>query len=325
MNPLISIVVPVYNVQHYLAETINSVLQQTYSNWELILVDDGSTDQSAKIGQEFALKDDRISYYYKPNGGQASARNVGIKKSNGEWVSFLDADDLILPEKLADQLADIKNHAPDFLYGLGYYYYPEREEKLVPYNWVSGEKTGYDFFKILYHSCAVNTNTVLVKRKLFDEVGYFNEDAVFRGTEDWELWLRIAKHVAKVYGSPKRNVYYRIHDGGIHLQSIRMKKGKLAIYALYDKDKNVPRLMRLREYRYNYRELLNLLWKENKPDELRTVFKEFTKKDKYGLGTFKQRILIQLLPLSVFMKVSNKITYRIAYRLEHLTYKLFLK
>lgn len=325
MNPLISIVVPIYNTEAYLAETIESVIHQLYTNWELLLIDDGSTDSSAKICQKYTQKDLRIQYHFKANSGQAAARNLGINLSKGEFVGFLDSDDLWTPEKLSQQLEEIQKFSPDFMYGLGYFYHPEKNQPLEKYDWITGEIIGKDFFQLLYHSCAVNTNTVLVKKSLFEKVGLFNEDQEMRGTEDWDLWLRIAQSVEKIYGSPSRNVYYRIHPGGIHLQHVRMFKGKAKIYAQYDSDPTIPRLRKLRQYRYVYRELMNFLWIKNRTDELKLAFNEFKKKDRFGVGTLKQRLLIRLLPMKGFMWISQKILYRISYRLEQITYWLFLK
>ena len=96
---MISVVVPVYNKQNSIKRCIESVLKQSYINWELLLIDDGSTDNSAKIIQPY-LKDDRIHYYHKENGGVSSARNMGIRKAKGEWIIFLDSDDYFLPNAL---------------------------------------------------------------------------------------------------------------------------------------------------------------------------------------------------------------------------------
>lgn len=325
MSPFISIIVPIYNTEKFLEETIESVLNQSYSNWELLLIDDGSTDKSAEICKKYVTQDERIFYFHKQNGGQASARNLGIKKSKGEWIGFLDSDDLWLPSKLTDQIEDVKRNNPDFIYGLGYYYYPERQEPLEPYDWISGERSGQQFFDILFHSCAVNTNTVLFKRALIDQVGYFDEDDIVRGTEDWDLWMRIALHVNKIYGSPKRNVFYRIHDQGIHLQNVRMLRGKIAIYEQYDNHSKVSRLTRIRQYRYVFRELINYLAEENRLDEIPSEFKRFKQKDPAGAGTIIQSGLIKILPLKSFVWVSQKIVYRISYRLESIVYFLFLR
>ncbi len=205
MIPLISIVVPVYNASEFLTETVESVLKQSYEKWELHLVNDGSTDDSASIMETLQKRDDRIHIHHKENGGQASARNFGIDQSNGTYISFLDADDLWLKHKLTEQIKELSTHNPDFLYGLGYYYYPERDPQLETYEWISGKMTGNEFFKALYHSCAVNTNTVLVKESLFQSVGYFDESETLRGTEDWDLWMRIVKKAQRF--SPHRIEY----------------------------------------------------------------------------------------------------------------------
>lgn len=317
---MVSIIVPVYNTEKYLLETINSVIDQTYNNWELILVDDGSADGSAQVIKSLQEKDNRIKYFYKENGGQASARNYGLKEAKGELIAFLDSDDIWLPAKLSEQLLEMEKFNADFHYGLGYFYYPGKKEELVEYDWITGVRTGMDFFLELYHWCAVNTNTVIVKKELFDEVGYFDENEILRGTEDWDLWMRMAKKVNNVYGSASRNVYYRIHDGGIHLQIARMFIGKLEIYSKYDNDKDVPGLLRKKEYRYIYRELINQLFKEDRSSEIKEAFKKFRKKDPFGFGAFVQSFWIKILPMPSFIWMSNNIIYRISYRLEKITY-----
>ncbi len=105
MNPLISLVIPVYNVEKYLNKCIQSVLAQTYDNFEVILVDDGSTDNSGKICDEYAEKDNRATVYHQKNSGVSVARNVGLENAKGELISFIDADDWI-DEKYLEKLAD---------------------------------------------------------------------------------------------------------------------------------------------------------------------------------------------------------------------------
>ena len=93
MNPEISIIVPVYNVEKYLKRCIDSILNQSFTDFELILVDDGSTDNSGEIIDEYAIKDERIKVIHKENGGLSSARNVGIEYSKGNYIAFVDSDD----------------------------------------------------------------------------------------------------------------------------------------------------------------------------------------------------------------------------------------
>jgi len=101
MNPLVSVVIPVYNSAEYIVETIKSALAQHYKPFEVIVVDDGSTDNTKDLLEPYLH---RISYLYKENGGPASARNTGVNNAKGEYIAFLDADDLWMPEKLARQM-----------------------------------------------------------------------------------------------------------------------------------------------------------------------------------------------------------------------------
>ena len=100
INPQISVIVPVYNVENYLHECIDSILNQTFKDFELILVDDGSTDNSGKICDEYAINDKRVRVYHKENGGQSSARNLGISKANTIWIAFIDSDDVVHPRMI---------------------------------------------------------------------------------------------------------------------------------------------------------------------------------------------------------------------------------
>jgi Glycosyltransferases involved in cell wall biogenesis len=95
IQPLISVIVPVYKAEEFLPKCINSILSQTYTNFELLLIDDGSPDNSGKICDEHASKDSRVRVFHKQNGGVSSARNLGLREARGEWISWVDADDWI--------------------------------------------------------------------------------------------------------------------------------------------------------------------------------------------------------------------------------------
>lgn len=323
MNTLISIITPVYNVDEFIVETIESVLKQTYSNWELLLIDDGSTDNSAELCKQYADSDSRIKYFHKVNGGQASARNLGIENALGEYVTFLDSDDLYCKDKLEQHFKDLINYPADFYYGATYMLYQNKPDSEITMNdWFYGEFTGDDFYKILYHSCAVVINSVFVKKELFKIVGVFDESQVLRGTEDWDLWLRIALKVKKVYGNHCPKVYYRIHDGGIHFQRANMLIGKWRVYEKHENNLLIRSSIRKREYRYIFRELMNNLMLEGRSNEVKKIFKEYWRKDKLGLVSFIQFFLIKILPINIFLYVSTKIIYRFGYRIEHVYYKI---
>ncbi|OWP61292.1 glycosyl transferase, partial [Hymenobacter amundsenii] len=111
MPPLISVILPVYNQEKFVAETIESVLSQRFTDFELLLHDDGSTDGSAAIIRNYAGRDARIRASYGPNAGKCAATNQLVEQARGEWCAFLDADDVMLPERLGTQLAYHQAHA----------------------------------------------------------------------------------------------------------------------------------------------------------------------------------------------------------------------
>ena len=107
-NPLISVVIPIYKVEKYLCECVDSVINQTYTNLEIILVDDGSPDNCPAICDDYASKDSRIKVIHKENGGQSSARNAGIKIAKGEYISFIDSDDYVSPVYIEQLYSTLK-------------------------------------------------------------------------------------------------------------------------------------------------------------------------------------------------------------------------
>src|SRR5258706_12531894 len=105
---LISVIMPAYNAEKFITQSIQSVIAQTYSNWELVIVDDGSTDNTKEIVSGFQKTEPRIKYIYQPNGRQGKARNTGIEHAAGEWIAFLDAEDILIPAMLEKQFALMK-------------------------------------------------------------------------------------------------------------------------------------------------------------------------------------------------------------------------
>lgn len=174
MKPYFSIIVPVYNSSQYLHRCIESILNQTYKDFECILVDDGSTDDSGLICDTYKQKDKRVRVYHKENGGVSSARNKGIKEAKGNYVIFVDSDDYILEDKLEKvYLNSLQN--PDML--VGYYKIPES------YRYVVHEITEKDFFHINNIGVvwtSVYNNKILKENSIcFDESIWHGEDSIF--------------------------------------------------------------------------------------------------------------------------------------------------
>lgn len=197
---LISIIIPVFNAEKYLERSVDSVLNQSYKNLEIILVDDGSTDGSDVICNEYALKDSRIKVIHKENGGVAEARNTGLANATGEYISFVDSDDLIHPEMIQRLYLEIIKHQCD-ISACGYWSYWENEKidvekktKNATERILEGKNT-VDVFDL---KGEVSFNSVwakLFKTSLFESVKF----PVFRTAEDlfvsFQLCLKAKKFI----------------------------------------------------------------------------------------------------------------------------------
>lgn len=189
-TPKLSIIIPTYNRAQYLREAIDSVLSQTYRDFEIIVVDDGSTDNTKEVAKKWELLD-KVKYFYQENKGPAAARNRGIKEAMGDYIAFLDADDLWLPEKLEKQVEYLKERpdvslvASEFeiIDEVGHSNGYSQRRKKIP---VDGFILKYIFQHYLLLS------TIMVKKDTFKTVGLFNEELI--NAEDTDILLRIAKH-----------------------------------------------------------------------------------------------------------------------------------
>ncbi len=205
-NPLISIAIPVYNGANYLTEAIDSALAQTYSPIEILVINDGSTDQGAT--REVALSyGDRIRYIEKKNGGVASALNMAIREMKGEWFSWLSHDDLFLPDKTQKQVEYLSKLPAEIIYG-DYSLIDENGDAIVGETGVvqSAEKRNM-FFQLL-SGFPVNGCTTLINRKVFERIGLFNED--LPTTQDYDFWFRCAKEI-EFHLMPEILIKSRIH------------------------------------------------------------------------------------------------------------------
>ena len=192
MNPLISVVIPTHNRSNLLVRAINSVLDQTYKNVEIVVVSDGSTDETKSVVEELMEKDDRIRFIeYHPARGGNVARNMGVEAASGEYVAFLDDDDEWLSLKLQKQMELIKLQ-PDvgLVYtGVNIIYVKEK----VSYSFI-GSKIGDLKNEILLDNCIGTTSSVLLEKKLFDQVGMFDEK--LPALQDFDLWIRICQQTS---------------------------------------------------------------------------------------------------------------------------------
>ena len=185
---LVSIVIPSYNTEKYIKEAVDSALAQTYTPIEIIVVDDGSTDNTKNVLGPY-LERNAITYIYQANRGLAGARNTGIKASRGEYIAFLDADDIFLPEKVARQAAHLDaNPKCDISYCDLYHFWDEEADKLfkLQYQYYSGA----DVLPHLLEKSFIAPLSTVFRRSTFETYGMFDEN--FRRSEDLEFWLRLS-------------------------------------------------------------------------------------------------------------------------------------
>lgn len=198
---LVSVIVPCYNQAEYLHEALESVLKQTYRNWECLIVNDGSIDHTEAVAKSWVEKDNRFKYLFQVNKGLSSARNAGLKTAKGDYIQFLDSDDLIEPEKIKVQTAALLNDREIDVSVSGYRYFEGSTLEL--------RAMGRDNFfpEVVLHKNDVDTKAILnVKNPMvisaplyrisvFEKVGVFDEDLV--SLEDWEFHTRCALHDLK--------------------------------------------------------------------------------------------------------------------------------
>lgn len=195
---MISIIVPCYNQAQYLDECLESVLHQTYEDWECIIINDGSQDSTESIAKQWCERDDRFRYLYKENGGPSSARNRGIEMAKGEWILPLDADDKIGSKYL--ELAQKEfNKGYSIIYCKAELFGDEEGEWPLP-----------DFSREMIAKVNIIFCTAFFKKQIWEEVGGYDDNMIY-GIEDWDFWLSILKNEnAKVYRIDEPLFFYRI-------------------------------------------------------------------------------------------------------------------
>lgn len=202
----IAVIIPAYNAAKYIAETLQSVLNQTLAPTEVIVVDDGSNDETAEIAESYIP---RVKVFRIPNGRQSIARNYGVNRATSEWIAFVDADDLWVPNKLELQMNELARH-------------PEADLCYTSMTWMMQEgntaKLGKEHTFIpaseirdsLLRDVSFLPSTVIIRRRTFLEVGGFDPLIIY-GNEDHDLWLRLRKINKMFVACPEPLMLYRRH------------------------------------------------------------------------------------------------------------------
>lgn len=207
----ISIIIPTYNSARYLTGAIESALLQDYPKKELIIIDDGSTDNTREIVKEF-LNRPNVYYIHQENSGTGRARNAGIKKSTGKFIAFLDADD-IWPdeEKIKKQANYLKTHPDIGLVGNNYIIIDEKEKELGRIRFKLSDK---DIRNIILQSNHLNISSVMVRKKVLLAAGLFREEKKYSGAADYDFFLRVGK-ISKFGNIDEFLTKYRINTKGL--------------------------------------------------------------------------------------------------------------
>ncbi len=186
--PKVSIIIPTYNRQSYLSGVIKSVLDQTFDDFEVVLIDDGSTDQTKEVVEKYInTQPDKIKYFYQGNKGPSAARNNGIKQASGEYIAFLDDDDEWLPDKLKYQIDGFSQNQNIGLVYTDYYIIVEGSS--APHIHHCEEFNRARFETMFYIKNLISTPTIMVRKKCFEKAGLFDENLDV--AEDWDMWLRL--------------------------------------------------------------------------------------------------------------------------------------
>jgi glycosyltransferase involved in cell wall biosynthesis len=221
-NSLVSIIIPNYNHARFVSDAINSVMKQDYQNVEIIVVDDGSTDNSRKVIGQFG---DQVKYiYHQKNAGLSVARNTGIHASNGVFIGVLDADDMYEPAFISTLVASLEaNPDADGIY-CGYRFVdqennplPQIENRSVPSDELYTSLLDGNFFV---------PESIFLRRYVYDDVGLFDE--ALRACEDWDVWLRVTKKY-RIIHVPEILTRHRILAGSMSTDPLRMLTSRLAV------------------------------------------------------------------------------------------------
>jgi glycosyltransferase involved in cell wall biosynthesis len=226
LHPLVSVIIPAYKVAPFIKSTLDSVLSQTFNDYEIIVINDGSPD-TEEFERQIESYSHLITYITQPNQGAGAARNTGIRAARGKFLAFLDGDDFWLPEFLKEQLALITSDGGfDLVYADAVNLQGGRRSRIT--NMDVNPSTGLVTAEsLIVGKCNVITSSVVARRDLILEVGLFDE--TFPNSQDFDLWLRLAKHRARMTYQKKVLVQRRIYEGSLASNPIKSFEGEIGV------------------------------------------------------------------------------------------------
>ena len=225
-KPAVSVIIPAYMAASFIDQTLESVFSQTFRDFEVVIVNDGSPDTEA-FEQTLQPYSGRIVYLKQENSGPSAARNLGIRRACGEYIAFLDADDLWFPEYLNSQMKLLQQEQPlDLVYADVLQYYSSIRDG-IPYSENHPSAGPINFESLITEVCQIPTSAVIARRQAVLEAGLFDEQ-LWR-SEDYDLWLRMAYRGRRFAYQPKVLGANRVRLDGLASQSIKMLEGMLRV------------------------------------------------------------------------------------------------
>lgn len=222
MNDLVSILTPTYNTEKFIRATIESVQNQTYNNWEMILVDDASTDQTVSVIEEFAQNDSRIKLFkLEKNSGNGFARNVALEKASGKYIAYLDSDDLWRSDKLEKQVRFLKEKNAPFTFS----FYDSINEEGNNLN-RRVENPQPLTYKQLFFCNYVGNLTAIYDVEYFGKIKLESSEK----RQDWRIWLTILKQIKTAEAIPEPLAFYRIRKDSISSSKFKLIKHNFGVY-----------------------------------------------------------------------------------------------
>jgi len=307
-SPLVSVIVPCYNVAPFVAETTRSVLAQTYQNWELILIDDGSKDNTAEIVQPF-LDDSRIQFHVQKNSGVSAARNNGIAFAQGDFIAFLDSDDVWLPEKLHRQLEIFQKYPDVGVCGAGYIAINadgQPTSKAIDNKDFHGQASA----PLVSSALSIPLSSGIVRKEICKQIksdqGHLFDESITSLSEDFDFWLRCSAYIP-FYKIGEPLFLYRVWEGNA-TSVIWLKRQETVLniivpsfFNLYGGSKYVQRkhVQQLRSVFYHERGSIATTWRTKTYWFIRSLLCNPCNRDAWGaLGH-------QLLPMPIYRWIKN--------------------
>ena len=222
MSELVSIITPTYNAEKFIGETLKSVQNQTYQNWEMILFDDASKDETVKIISDFAEKDSRIKLFkLEKNSGNGFARNIALEKAVGKYIAYLDADDLWFPNKLEKQIEFLKENNLHFTFS----FYDCIDEEGNSLNRRVEAPINLTYDELFFCNYVGNLTAIY-------DADYFGKIVIeaTQKRQDWRLWLTILKQIQVTKPVPEPLAFYRIRKDSISSSKFKLIRHNFGVY-----------------------------------------------------------------------------------------------